>query len=272
MARLVLGTDKSVRIPAIVVEKPTPMPLSIQKAKDANGKIVGGSTIIDIDGATDVNNYVLAYAYYQANNIIGTVDLSSLTTISGNYGCSYMFFSCTGITNVDLSSLTTISGNSGCSYMFHSCYGITSVNLSSLTTVSGGSGCSYMFNGCTGITNIDLSSLTTISSQNGCAYMFQSCTGITSVNLNSLNQISGSRCLTQMFRGCTSLTTLSFPALTSTSFGSNTNQFYQMLLGVTGCTVHFPSNLQAIIGSWSDVTAGFDGTSTTVLFDLPATN
>ena len=44
-----------------------------------------------------------------------------------------------------------------------------------------------------------------------------------------------------------------------------------MLQGVTGCTVHFPSNLQSVIGSWSDVTAGFGGTNTTVLYDLPAT-
>ena len=44
-----------------------------------------------------------------------------------------------------------------------------------------------------------------------------------------------------------------------------------MLRGVTGCTVHFPSNLEAVIGSWSDVTNGFGGTNTTVLFDLPAT-
>jgi hypothetical protein len=64
---------------------------------------------------------------------------------------------------------------------------------------------------------------------------------------------------------------MSFPALTSTSFGSYTNQFNNMLRMVTGCTVHFPSNLQSVIGSWSDITAGFGGTNTVVSFDLPAT-
>jgi hypothetical protein len=73
------------------------------------------------------------------------------------------------------------------------------------------------------------------------------------------------------FQGCTKLKTLSFPALTSNSFGSYTNQFNNMLSGVTGCKVHFPSNLQSVIGSWSSVTSGFTGTNTTVLFDLPAT-
>ena len=73
------------------------------------------------------------------------------------------------------------------------------------------------------------------------------------------------------FQNCTHLTSISFPALTSTSFGSFTNQFNNMLYGVTGCTVHFPSNLQSVIGSWADVTNGFGGTNTTVSFDLPAT-
>ena len=44
-----------------------------------------------------------------------------------------------------------------------------------------------------------------------------------------------------------------------------------MLSGVTGCTVHFPSNLETVIGDWSSVTSGFGGTDTTVLFDLPST-
>ena len=44
-----------------------------------------------------------------------------------------------------------------------------------------------------------------------------------------------------------------------------------MLRGVTGCTVHFPSNLESVIGSWSSVTNGFGGTDTVILFDLPLT-
>lgn len=102
-------------------------------------------------------------------------------------------------------------------------------------------------------------------------FAFYGCTSLTSVDLSSLTTISGSNAMYFAFRGCTSLTSLSFPALTSTSFGSYTNQFNNMLYGVANCTVHFPSNLQSVIGSWPDVTAGFGGTSTTVLFDLPAT-
>ena len=86
-----------------------------------------------------------------------------------------------------------------------------------------------------------------------------------------LSNISASNVFRQAFQDCSSLTTLSFPSLTSNSFGAYTDQFQYMLSGCSGVTVHFPSNLQSVIGYWSDVIAGFGGTNTTVLFDLPAT-
>ena len=70
----------------------------------------------------------------------------------------------------------------------------------------------------------------------------------------------------------TKLTSISFPALRSDSFAHATSNSFNYMLGrVNGCTVHFPSNVQSVIGSWSSVTSGFGGTNTTVLFDLPAT-
>ena len=304
--------------------KPAPV-YYIEKTVDTNGKAQQGSYLMDFSQFTDVDNYVFAYAYAGNTNISGAIDLSSLTTISGSYGCSNMFQYCTGLISVDLSSLTTVSGQYACQYMFDGCTTLTSADLSSLTTVSGSSGCFYMFQNCSGLTSVDLSRLTTVSGSSGCFYMFalcarltnvnlsslaivsstdacrnmfsgckrlismnlsnlttisgsqgclemfQGCTGLTSVDLSSLTTININGACRGMFSGCTSLTTLSFPALTSTSFGSYTNQFKDMLSRVTGCTVHFPSNLQSVIGSWSDVTAGFGGTNTTVLFDLPAT-
>ena len=97
---------------------------------------------------------------------------------------------------------------------------------------------------------------------------FQGCTGLTSVDLSSLTTVSGSKAFGYAFQGCTSLTSVSFPALTTSSFGTATNQFDNMLVGVTGCTVHFPAAIQSTIGNWSSVQNGFGGTNTTVLFDL----
>lgn len=90
-------------------------------------------------------------------------------------------------------------------------------------------------------------------------------------DLTTARALGGTSSVGGAFAG-TSITTVSLPALKSTSFGSYTNQFDYMLKNVTGCTVHFPSNLQSVIGSWTSVTSGFGGTNTTVLFDLPATS
>lgn len=266
----------------------------LPRTVDSNGVLQFSSSFDDfIGGATDIGDWVCFSAYYSSTvgyyadvsgaiNMsslqtisgekacyqmfykrtgITSVDLSSLTTVSGSNGCNYMFRGCTGITSVDLSSLTTVSGQGGCQQMFYDCAGLTSVDLSSLTTISGQSGCTTMFQGCSGITSVDLSSLTTVSGKSGCYNMFNGCTSLTSVDLSSLTTVSGQSGCQSMFYGCTSLTTLSFPALKTVY----DNKVFNTILGnVTGCIVHFPSNLESY---------GFSvgGTNTTVLYDLPAT-
>ena len=268
---------------------------------DNTGKLEPNTTtthIMDFTGVTDVESYALAQAYNNNANVTGAVNMSDLTTLSGNnacynmfalcfgltgvglpalttvsgsYACSGMFSSCSNLTSISLPALTTVSGSYACTYMFYVCSNLTSISLPALTTISGSSACSNMFNGCKKLTNVSLPALTTISGSSACSNMFNGCKKLTNVSLPALTTISGSSACSNMFNGCTSLTSLSFPALTSTSFGSYTTQFNKMLNGVTGCTVHFPSNLQPVIGSWADVVAGFGGTNTTVLFDLPAT-
>ena len=201
-----------------------------------------------------------------ANNF--TFSLPANATNLGPYALAYAFRDCTGLTSVDLSSLTTVSGTYALNYAFCNCTGLTSVDLSSLTKVSGTYALQYAFRGCTKLTSVDLSSLTTVSGTNALQYAFPSCTKLTSVNLSSLAKMSGSQVLNYAFRDCTSLTSLSFPALTTSSFGSATNQFNNMLYGVRGCTVHFPASIQSTIGNWTSVQNGFGGTNTTVLFDL----
>jgi len=146
-----------------------------------------------------------------------------------------------------------------------------------LTEISGGQyngeeACSWMFYGCTSLASANLSSLESIFTL-GCYHMFDKCSSLTTVDLSSLATIYAQGC-ESMFEDCTSLKTLYFPALNSHSFDHDVTEtaFSNMLNGCTGVTVHFPSNLQSIIGDWYDVTHGFGGTNTTVLFDLPATN
>ena len=215
--------------------------------------------------ATNIGSYALAYAFYGCTKLT-SVDLSSLTEAS-LCALTYAFYNCTGLTSVDLSSLTTAYG-SALSRAFSGCTKLTSVDLSSLTTASNGSTLNRAFYGCTKLTSVDLSSLTTVSSSSALSNAFYGCTNLTSVNLSSLAIMGGSQSLDSAFSRCTSLTSLSFPALTTSSFGSATNQFNNMLSGVTGCTVHFPASIQSTIGGWSSVKGGFGGTNTTVLFDL----
>lgn len=158
-------------------------------------------------------------------------------------------------------------------HLFHGCEKLTEVEIPAPSDVSS---LTYCFSDCFSLTSIGgfLSRLTAIdepaSYMSGFYMAFTGCTSLTSVSFDNVKTIVGDG-LMEVFRGCTSMNSISFPSLKSSAFGSDTNQFNNMLEGVTGCTVHFPSNLESVIGSWTDVTNGFGGTNTTVLFDLPET-
>ena len=258
-----------------------------------------GITSVDFRNLKTVTGtYAFSYAFQGCTGVT-SVNLGSLTTIESQNGCAYMFNNCTGITSVSLPSLTMVSGQNACSSMFSGCSGITSVNLSSLTSISSQNGCSGMFNACSGITSVDLSSLTSISGQSGCSTMFNNCTSLTSVSLSKLISVTGTSACSNMFAGCsnlvsadisrlarvhvgeaaashlsnmfksTSLTELRFSGLAYTTAYIN-GAFVNTLSGVTGCTVHFPSDWATTMANYSNITNGLGGTNTTVLFDLPA--
>lgn len=279
-------------------------PASYRAFQVDNGKLTNSTSTPWVPlpaGTTDVGDgcFYNAYGYTPSNILSGIIDLSSLTKVSGLNAFNGCFSSCTGITGVNFNNLTAITGDhafsdafsrsgltslsmpvltslSGggftCTAMCYNCTNLTTVDLHSLTAVTSVRNCENMFYGCTGLTSIDLSSLTALGANYAMSNIFHGCTSITSMIFPSLTTIPNYGVLDNSFSGCTNLTTLSFPSLTSTSFGTQTNQFNNMLQGVTGCTVHFPSNIQSKIGSWASVTGGFSGTNTTVLFDLPATN
>lgn len=226
--------------------------------------------------ATDVGDRALYQAFYKCSTL-QSVDLSSLTTVNGSYAMAAIFqqptkssgYGATGaIQSVDLSSLTTVNGTNAMMLAFAR-NKIQRMDLSSLTTVTGDATMQSAFTECDELSYLDLSSLTTVSGYTSMSGAFYQ-TAVQTVSFPSLTTVNGYRTMSNLFSK-TPLQTLSFPALTSTSFGSNTDQFYNIIGNVTGCTVHFPSNLQSVIGSWSDVLSGFGGTNTTVLFDLPAT-
>ena len=251
------------------VQVPTTAPAHyIEKTTNAGGTLIGSDKIIDLTGVTGLDAYILYFAYYKNVAVSGAVNFNDLTSITGPYACYSTFEECTNITSVSFSSLTSITAYNACSSMFNGCTGIISVNLPKLTTISNSSAANNMFQNCKGIISINLPSLTNANGSSCCGSMFRGCIGLTSVGYPSLSSINGSQALSAMFYGCTNLASLYFYALTPSSFGGYTNQFNSMLSGVTGCTVHFPMSVQATISSWADVTNGFGGTNTTVLFDV----
>ncbi|MBQ1758967.1 MAG: leucine-rich repeat protein [Prevotella sp.] len=281
---------------SVDVAVPTTAPTYyIPKAVDANGQLVNGSSLIDFTGVTSVGLRTLCYAYmystFPANTVfnmglvrsigssacqgmfysssgIVAVDMSAVESIATN-GCDSMFYGNTSITSADLGLLETV-GYMGCKSMFSSCSGLITANLGSLRTFSDSSAMESMFSYCSALTNVNVSSVEDGNKSYVFRQMFNNCRNLTTVRWSSLTELTGDNAFSGAF-GNSGLTSLYFPSLSSTGFGTKTNQFQAMLSGTSGCTVHFPSNLQSVIGSWSDVVNGFRGGNTTVLFDLPAT-
>lgn len=209
------------------------------------------------------------------NNNLSSVSFPSLTEISGYRGFSYTFTECRNLSSISFPNLTTISGDRGMEYTFSQCTGLTSIEFPSLTTISGTEGMDNAFKSCINLTSASFPSLTTISAEEGMYSIFDG-SKITSITFPSLTTISGKNAMQLAFTWCKSLKSVYFPALTynfnvPASGTTYTDQFNLMLREVTGCVVHFPSNLRTKLSSWSDVTNGFGGTNTVILYDLPAT-
>lgn len=310
MARLVLGTNiNNTGTSSTVVEKPVPMPYSIQRVIDQNGVFsvpTNENIYITTGNATSIGDSALAYAYCYSNTrtygsfevdfpevteIIknnacskmmqshgwipqktGTFSAPKLKTVSGYGVFSYAFYSCKNLVSIDLSSLTTVSGYSAFDNAFRYT-AITTLDLHNLKTISGQYGMMYAFADTQSLTSVDISGLETISGQSGCAGLFSLDSGnnkLKSITFDSLYDVSGGAAFSRAFWGRSGLENIYFPALRTISFGSSTNQFNQMLGNVTGCTIHFPSNLEPTIQTLTGY-PNFSGTGTILAFDLPAT-
>ena len=227
----------------VEVNVPTSTPEMYRVFENNNGVLSNSTTTAFIplpESIVDISDYALYNAYK------GT----SSSALSGN---------------IDLSSLQAINGSSACYYTFANCTGITSIDVSSLIVIGGSSCCYCMFSGDTGITSADFKSLVCIRGNSCCRQMFYNCTNLTSVNISKVARLSGS--LQQAFQN-TAITELSFNNLAYTATNINAG-FQNMLQGCSNVTVHFPAEWQTDMASYSNVTAGFGGTNTTVLFDLP---
>lgn len=213
----------------------------------------------------------LDMTFYECTSL-ETVSFPELieTTLSGStYKSAFgnTFYGCTKLKNISFPKLTTLRGAYIFDYTFRNCTNLESVSFDSLVTTSVDTGYSahytfqYTFRDCSKLTTVNFPLLETIKS-NCFEYTFYRCTSLTSMEFPNVQSIE-TYGFHNAFDGCTSLSSLSFPALTTVV----TNSFVSALNGVTGCTVHFPSNLE---GNAALTTSKLGGTNTTILFDLPA--
>ena len=254
-------------------------------------------TSVDFGDVEEISNQIqdcyVCYEMCKGNTHLTSADLSSVVTISGAHSTlfSFAFEGCTSLTTMNLSSLETIGGNV-CQGLCKDCSSLTSFIAPKLKTV-GGYGLSGGCKNCN-LSTIDLPSLevvhdygmqsfasnnTNLSSFNldklttngtgGIGGFFAS-TALTTASLKSLKQL-GYIGLNGTFNKCLSLRHLYLPAL-STTVTTYTNGLRGVFSSdMNGVTVHFPSNLQSLIGDWSDIINGMGGTNTVILWDLPAT-
>lgn len=259
---------------------------AVTSAIDANitaGNIKKDVSILGVTGTYEgggTSNVAGIIKTVDSSNVLQrntTIEVGTATSIGWRamqYGC----YKNVDITVADFRGITAVA-SSGLSNCFQGCTSLITLDLSDVTSLTGGYALSNVCNGCTSLANVYLNSLMYAgdpyvgsASNSALYYAFYGCTSLTSVVFTSLLGIYGNNCMNQCFGGCTSLTTLSFPALTSAGIDSyGDSKLKNMLSGCSNVTVHFPSNLQSVIGSWYDVQNGFGGTNTTVLFDLPAT-
>lgn len=250
---------------------------------------------LNFSGVLDLTRNVMVFRF--ANTGVKSVAMNDLTTITGDNALNSAFQDCHNLQSASFSSLETIENSYVFNNAFKNCTALISVNLSALEEVHGDSAMNSAFYGCTALTTMDLSSLTIVEDSNSMGGIFSGCTSLTTLNVDSLEEIKGGSAFYKAFMDCTSLRTVDFKSikkltgnaclhyafqnsgiktlyfreLNNVSFGAYTNQLNQMLNGCSNVTVHFPENLEATIGNWTDVQNGFGGTNVTVLFDLDPT-
>lgn len=274
------------------VNVPTTAPAHyIERTADSNNKLIQSNSFINLTGVTDLGDYVLAYAY--AGAPITSVDMSSITKISGLRACLNTFNGCNNLVSIDLGSLTQITGTYGVANMCSSCPALTTVNLSSLQQINGD--CTSMFASCSSLTTLDLSSLQSIvngslsSVCNGCSnfttikldnlYMINSGAGYTfgsafvntklvTIRFPLLRTFTSGYMLNSAFQNVSTLTDIYFDSFWD---NGNTNCFQNMLRSntATGVNIHFPNNKASVVATLGGYPT-FGGTSPNLLFDLPA--
>lgn len=230
-----------------------------------------GTCTPNFTGVKNIGAYGMQYKFAHRGDIVGTVSFGDLETV-GDYGLERAFDSCEYLEGINFSKLGNV-GSRGLQYVCNACSRLTHADISSITVI-GQDGLSNSFRDCVNLEEADVSNIEEIGSY-GMYQTFDGCSKIKVLRFTKLSVITGGYALYSCCYYCYALKNVYFNALTSQSFGTNKTQLRSFLGRVTGCTLHFPSNLDPATGSTviSGLTdyPNFGGTNTVLAFDLPAT-
>ena len=194
-------------------------------------------------------------------NKLTSINFENLQTVNSG-GLKEAFNGCSSLTEAHFNSLTKLSSSAD---LFRNCYNLTTVSFPNYVNANGDD-FSGSFRWCYNLVNVNFDNFANMRWSGAFNYAFQYCNHLETIKFPSLNYMNGG-CFVEAFSYCTNLKDIYFNALTPTSFVYQ-NQFRNMLRYTTGVNVHFPAAIEGTINTWSDVTSGFGGTNTTVLFDL----
>ena len=143
---------------------------------------------LDMSSVKSLPDYGLYYKFYNSS-IRGTLRIGLEGNLNSSAAMQNCFQWCTGLTSVDLSSLTTISGSNAMRDCFFICNSMISITLSALTTISGSTAMRGCFSNCTAMTTISFPALTSIASNafgsGSLSYIFSGCTALTEIHFRA---------------------------------------------------------------------------------------
>jgi len=224
---------------------------------------IGGDVVINISSAG-------AYSFthtFMSNKGVKSFSAPLLTGV-GSYSFDNVFAQ-SNIKEAHFDLIETIS--SSASNCFNWAFGWSKLEVcsfNSLRTITAPSCFSAAFGNCK-LTVNPFPNLQIVDGDFALSNAFQGNSELEEFVFDKLETLDAAGILQYCFHNCRKLEVLKFPKLKFVGASYERNMFTNMLGNCSGVEVHFPSNLESVIGSWSDVVNGFGGTDITVLFDLP---
>lgn len=161
-----------------------------------NNSITG----LRLDSLAEISNSNAAYGMFEYNSdLIGTVSLPSLVTVSGSYAMNNFISYCSNITGFSAPSLPAVNGDYVCAFLCRGCSKLLSADLSSLTTITGNQAFHYAFDGCERLAAFPFVAVTTINGNYVFENCFSGCSRISNYNFNSVTSVTGSNVFCDMF-------------------------------------------------------------------------